>query len=124
MVAAVAMIAGLTYAEARKLVEASYDKGIYETIADDVLGELGFALIRRYLFIPRLKRPRLDTEWPPVPFAPAHMALVHVAAGAHAVAMNEHGHVFDPWKPERTELTHPDYLRVDWVTGYWKIYTS
>lgn len=116
MVACVAMVAGKIYSEVRAMCAAAYDRGIHEVIADNLLDELGFAVVRRYLHVPRLKTSR--AAWPCAPFAPAHIALVHVAAGAHAVVVEPNGAVLDPWKQERTTLAHSDYLKIDQVAGY------
>lgn len=119
LVACVAMVTGRSYATIRQLCASSYNNGIHEVIADDILGELGFAIVRKYKHIPRLKTDRLD--WPLLPFAPAHICLVHATQGAHAVVMLHTGDVYDPWNASRQNLRHPDYTQIDHITGIFKV---
>lgn len=117
LVAATAMVAGRSYDEIKAMCAKPYAKGhMFDLIARDVLADLGFAVMTRYRKIPRLDIYR--DEWPCGPFAPAHIVQTRVAAGTHAVAMDEAGNVFDPWKRKRTSLTHPDYLEIDYVDGF------
>jgi len=116
MVAAVAMVTGCTYDEIREICTAVWGpRGISQPVAHDILAELGFATVTRYRYQPRLGRDRSD--WPCAPFAGAHIAQVLVAAGTHAVAMDEHGVVLDPWDSSRKTLTHPAYQKVDYIDG-------
>lgn len=119
MVACVAMVTGHSYAAIRQMCAASYNDGIHEVIADDLLGELGFAVIRKYKHVPHLKADR--PEWPMLPFAPVHICLVHATQGPHAVVMLDTGLVYDPWKRERHTLRDPDYTQIGHIAGVFKV---
>lgn len=123
-IACVAMIVGKTYDEMEawfleqglpreRMVQGSHD-GIWREAID----RHGFVYVQRYRcdpFLNRCDRP----DWP-VPFAPVHVCCTRVAAGSHAVVMLGNGSVLDPFKRERTSLTHPDYLEVSQVVGVWR----
>lgn len=119
LVACIAMVSGRSYAEIRAMCAASYNQGIHDVIADNVLDELGFAVRRRYRHNSRLKIDR--TEWPCAPFAPVHIFTADVPAGHHAAVLLSDGVVLDPWTTARTVLTHPDYLKIDSIAGYWAV---
>lgn len=119
LVAAIAMVTGLSYWRIRQMVEPSYQDGIHGVIANDVLAELGYAVMTRYRHRPHLKRDR--EIWPCPPFAPAHIVHLHATRGPHAVAMDAFGRVFDPWKVEREGLAHPDYQAIDYIEGVFRV---
>lgn len=95
--------------------------GIHSEIAAEYMFRAGYAMVRRYKFDGVANRERVD--WPPRPFAPIHIAYVDATKGAHAVAMDELGRVFDPWTPERLTLAHPDYRAIHHVDGFFKVRT-
>jgi hypothetical protein len=118
-VATVAMLLDVPYDEAMRLLAVPYGKrSVIDSAIDAALLEHGRVVGRRYRYNPLTGKPRED--WPPKPFAPRHYALVQVAAGYHAVAMDGAGRVLDPWDERRTSLAHPDYLAVDQVVGVWE----
>ena len=119
LVACVAMVTGRPYADIRQLCAPSYNEGIHEIIADDLLGELGYAVMRRYRHVPHLKRER--AVWPCPPFAPVHICYVDATRGPHAVVMLRTGDIYDPWKRERLTLAHPDFGVIDHIDGVFKI---
>lgn len=120
LVACVAMVTGRTYAEIREMCVDSYKDGIHEFIADNIIYDLGFAIVRRYKHRPRLKR---DCDvWPCEPFAPAHFCIVHATQGPHAVVLNELGIVLDPWDPSRISLANPVYTQIDSVCGVFPVH--
>lgn len=114
MVAAIAMVTGRSYRDIRELCAPAYNQGIHWVIAQDVLAHLGYATMPRYEYRPRLKDYR---AWPCEPFAPAHIAVLEATQGAHAVAMDASGHVYDPFNRERTTLKHPDYRKIHHIDG-------
>jgi hypothetical protein len=124
-IATLAMVLGVPYEDAFARVALALEKrrarglGIDEFVLDCALGEAGFAYRRIY----RYQQTTTETrpQWPPAPFAPRHWALVAVAAGGHAVAMDATGRVLDPYAPWRTSLTHTDYTDVYHVTGVWPV---
>lgn len=121
MVACVAMVTGKSYEEIREMCSPAYNGGINEIIADSILQDFGFATIRKYKHIPRIKQDR--EGWPIIaPFAPTHICLVNATQGAHAVVMDQNGEILDPFKPERHSLLHPDYSQVHWVAGYFQVH--
>lgn len=116
-VATLAMLLGVSYEEARERVGAA-KLPLCETHLDAAVAEAGYAYVRRYHHDP-LRNARREA-WPPAPFASRHWALVVVAGGGHAVAVDADGLVLDPYAPYRTSLSHPDYLEVHHVTGLWR----
>lgn len=119
-IATLAMLLDVPYGEALALLRVPYGQNAVVDVAmDAALVERGFAVQRRYRYDPLTGAPR--PHWPPPAWAPAHYALVRVAAGYHAVAVDARGRVLDPWKAERASLTHPDYLAVDQVVGVWPV---
>lgn len=59
--------------------------------------------------------------WPPSPFASTHIVLLEATRDYHFVVLDFDGRVYDPWKQERDNLSHPDYKSISWVLGLWKI---
>jgi hypothetical protein len=119
-IATVAMLLDIAYDDAKRRLAVPYGRRvIVDSAIDAALLEAGRVVGRRYRYNPLTGKPRED--WPPKPFAPRHYAIVHVAAGGHAVAMDADGRVLDPWDERRTSLTHPDYVAVDQVVGVWEV---
>jgi hypothetical protein len=117
LIAAVAMVSGQTYDAIRAMC--SEHEAINDYIADDVLGELGFAVMRRYKYQMRFKRDR--AVWPCEPFAPTHMVYVTATQGPHAVVMDDSGVVYDPWDRTRTSLQAAVYTQVHHIDGIFKV---
>lgn len=124
-IACVAMIVGKAYDEmeawllSQGLPRDRMEQGIHEGIYLEALDRLGYVYARRYRcdsFHNRCDRP----VWPPEPFAPIHMCSADVPSGHHAFVMLADGAVLDPFKRERTAITHPDYRQVDQVIGIWR----
>lgn len=119
-VATVAMILDVSYDEAKLLLTIPFSKKrLCEIEIDAALFDAGFATQRRYHFDPVKQEKR--AVWPPAPFAPMHWALVVATQGAHAVAMDSEGLVYDPFRRERSTLQHPDYREIHHVTGVWRV---
>lgn len=122
LVACVAMVTGRTYREIRAMCDVGYDggrgRGINEYIADDILGELGFAVMRRYKHQLRFGRDRI--EWPGLPFAPVHIAYVSATQGPHAVVVLGDGVVYDPFSVHRHSLRDPVYAAIHHIDGIWR----
>lgn len=110
-IACIAMIAGLTIEQAREAFDRVYPlsrkekgfavtQGITYVSVDAVLAELGFAVARLWKpahWCEKVKqefRPR--SEWPPQPFADAHLVQVTLPAGAHFVVWLRDGTWLDP----------------------------
>lgn len=119
MVAAIAMVTGRTYRDIREICASAYDQGIHWVIAQDVLGHLGYAVMTKYEYRPRRKDYR--SKWPCAPFAPAHIIVLEAAQGAHAVAWDENGCVYDPFDPERRSLGHSDYRTIHHIDGIFRV---
>ena len=115
MVAALAMVTGRSYRDIRDMVAGAYNNGINWPVAADVLAHLDYAVMTKYEYIPRTKSYR--PVWPCPPFAPAHIIVLEATQGAHAVAMDEGGNVYDPFNRERTTLKHPDYGKIHHIEG-------
>lgn len=111
-IAALAMLLGLTYAEARAEVAArlSQHGGVSVFLLDQTLALHGYAVARRFS--------HNSTPWPPRPFAAAHLCLVRVTHAApvdHWVVMLDSGDVLDPLLGYPVDLTY--YARVDSVAA-------
>lgn len=99
-VACIAMLAGLTYAEARQAYSAQYGedraaviregRGMVNVEADAVLARLGFAVARRHRGVEDA------SHWPPQPWGSAHLATVLLPTGGHFVVVLADGSVLDP----------------------------
>jgi hypothetical protein len=124
-IACVAMIVGKPYDEleswllAQGLPRARMEQGLWEGQWMEALDRHGFVYVRRYRCDAFINGQQRD-EWPPRPFAPVHVCTADVAAGHHAFVMLGDGSVLDPFKRERTNISHPDYRQVDSVTGVWR----
>lgn len=131
VVASLAMLSGMTYAEV--LAEypwiAEKDGCDIDTISYDFLWRHGFAYQQVYSSVPEINRdPRGDmTErrakfgrkpWPPEPWAPAHLCQV-LTSMTHAVVMLADGTVLDPIDPTPRRLS--DYSHVSNVRGIWDV---
>jgi len=119
MVAAVAMATGHDYAFIREACKDVYKDGIHWIIACDILADLGYAWMSRYEHRPRFGMSR--EKWPCIPWAPAHIVVLEATQGPHAVATDAFGRVFDPWKRERTDLSHPDYGKIHHIEGIFHV---
>lgn len=123
-IASLAMVAGYTYDEmeawfiSNGATRGRLEGGLHEGIWLEALGRLGFVYERRYIGDAISNGPR-TTPWPPAPFAPIHICAAEVDVGSHAFVMLGDGSVLDPWKRERTTITHPDYIKVNQVAGVW-----
>lgn len=124
-IACVAMIVGKTYDEAERwfldqgLARERLERGVYDALWLEALDRHGFVYVNRWRCDPyhnHSDRP----VWPPEPFAPVHIFCSDVAAGHHAAVMMADGAVLDPYKRERTAITHPDYLQIYQVVGVWR----
>lgn len=124
-IACMAMITGRTYDEmeswllANGLTRSRMEKGLHSEMWMQVLGELGFSAVRVYRTHTLTNERR--AAWPPAPFAPVHVAVAQVSGGSHAVVLLADGSVLDPYKRERISLSHPDYLEVSSVTGFYRL---
>jgi hypothetical protein len=120
-IASVAMVAGESYRAMEAwfieqgLSVARMQQGLHSGIWMEALARLGFVYEQRYMYDALKNEPR--AEWPPRPFAPAHVCVADVAAGSHAFVMLDDGRVFDPFNAERMTLAHPDYLKISQVIG-------
>ncbi len=110
MVAATAMIAGVSYTTVAEWITRFHgDNCITQHDADEYLCEHGFAVARKYRTVNGVER----NVWPPEPFGTVHLCLVtcHGANGrGHAVVMLHDGTVLDPLSPEPRRLS--DYAGV------------
>jgi len=122
LVACIAMIAGVSYAEARSTLPGfSADKCADEYYAVQWLKGRGFDLIRTWeYFKPYGSKKPPSEPWPPLPFAELHLCSV-MAGGrlAHAVIMLGDGTVIDPATPEPRKLS--DYSDVYQVSAIVRI---
>jgi hypothetical protein len=124
-IACMAMITARTYDEMESwlvehgLARSRMVNGLHSEMWTQVLGDLGFANRRMWQTDTLTNVRRL--AWPPVPFATVHIAATRVGEGSHAVVVLADGAVLDPYKRERTTLTHTDYLEVSSVTGFYPV---
>jgi hypothetical protein len=119
-IATLAMLLEVEYEDALQLLAQPFAAGrVDDRHLDQALGIAGYASIRKYMFDAMTASRRV--EWPPAPFGPKHWALVEVANGGHAVAMEADGTVLDPFAPWRTTLSHLEYVKVCHVTAIWKV---
>jgi len=124
-IACVAMVLGKTYDEMEAwfldagLTRERMEKGLWRGIYYAALHRHGFALVERWHHDPiaNVKGP----VWPIAPFAPVHICAVDVTVGSHAIVMAGDGTVLDPFKRERTTIDHPDYHKVDSITGVFQV---
>ena len=119
-IAALAMVAGISYEEAQSAFAPAYEPKRTGLIAADLyaaLAELGFAT--QELHWPRWGGPiKHAGAWPPKPFAPAHLAqLYNAGSGGHFIAMDESGTAYDPARPGPRTLG--DYTEIWTVAGIW-----
>lgn len=131
VLASLAMLAGMTYAE----VLAEYPWVIekegcdLDTISADFFWRHGFAHQLVYPARPEInrdpsapmseRRARYERKpWPPEPWAPAHLCQVETSM-SHAVVLLTDGTVLDPADPTRRSLAA--YSRVMNVRGVWDI---
>lgn len=133
VIASLAMLAGMTYAD----VLAEYpwvvekDGCDLDTISFDFLWRHGFAVQLLYPSVPETNSPAgmaMDGEarrakfrrnpWPPQPWAPAHLCQVETSM-SHAIVMLADGTVLDPADPSRRSLAA--YGRVMNVRGIFDV---
>jgi hypothetical protein len=116
-VACVAMVLGVSYADAladfRERIDGRsfHNDGIPESLLDLWLGLHGFAVLRRY-------RNESDPEWRK-PFAPIHVCSVSSPTGWHVVVLTGEGELWDPADATRDSLDQ--YDRVENVAGLWRV---
>ena len=109
-IAAFAMLLGITYQEARRLLpdERPEETGMH---VDDVLPDFGFATLVKHQWIHwriRNNKEERRTPWPPEPFYGVHLCRVQVTATSpvfHWVIMLSDGSVLDPLTPTVRHLT-------------------
>ncbi len=123
-IAALAMIAGLSYDEIKAHFNKSYDfdkEGVTFFAADALLHKLGFASARIWQHDQLNKEER--SYWPPSPWADVHLceAVVDPKKGAHAIIMLKDGKVLDPNFGELPSLRNPHYVRVYSVAAIYKV---
>jgi ABC-type bacteriocin/lantibiotic exporter with double-glycine peptidase domain len=120
-VASLAMVTGHDYDRIKAFFpRADFTKsGIAFYQAEEYLARHGFAVRRFTLYDPTTNEPR--EPWPVAPFADVHMCEVVTAKGAHSVVMLRDGRVLDPWNESRDSLSHPDYVKVYFVAGVYKV---
>lgn len=114
--ACVAMILGMTYAEARAHYgDPQAGKSYYWWM--DVLGCAGFSYQHFFKYSPHTNAPRED--WPLKPWAPAHICNVDAGrgSGTHVCVMLADGTVFDPAFDAPRRLS--DYPDVTYIAGIW-----
>jgi len=122
-IACCAMILGKSYEEVeawiaeRGCTRERLEKGLWDGMWHAVMVAHGYSLVQRHKFDALAQR--VHDVWPPAPFAPIHIACTTVSAGSHAAVLLADGSVLDPYKRERTTLTHPDYREVSSVTGFY-----
>jgi hypothetical protein len=115
--AALAMIAGVTYAEAKDILEAcpvSHHKGNW---AKEGVGHvsLDWALQRCGFWRQRTYRAWQRDNWPPRPWAPVHLCQIEQPShNNHFVVMDGKGVVLDPLRADAslTLRRYPDVLNV------------
>lgn len=124
-IACCAMVLGKSYEEMEAWLVANgcalsrLEKGMHSEMWPEILGNHGYSW-RRVYQADMLKNTRREA-WPVPPFAPVHIAAVRVAGGSHAIVVLADGTVLDPYKRERTSLSHPDYLEVSSITGFYEV---
>ena len=121
--ACLAMIAGITYATAKEILERSpsmlhkgdWDKeGVSHITLDAAFQTFGFWRQRVY----RIWQP---TDWPPKPWAPVHLCQVAQPSGNHHfVVMDRDGHVLDPLRQPDVSHRLADYPDVFNVCGLYR----
>ena len=134
VLASLAMLAGMTYAEVLAEYPWAIEKeGVdLDTVSFDFLWRHGFAWQQVYPSHPETNRdPSLPMAerralygrkpWPPEPWAPAHLCQV-VTSMTHAVVMLPDGTVLDPIDPASRRLA--DYEAVHSVRGIWDVSTG
>lgn len=119
LVACVAMVTGRTYKEIRAMAGPAYKDGINYVVANDILADLGYAVMCRYRHQARVGGDR--PEWPCTPFAPVHIAYVIVTAGSHAAVVQSDGLVLDPWSIDRRSLLDPVYREIHHIDGIFRV---
>ena len=124
MFASLAMVMGLSYAEAKALVHPYHFtkpgfNGINQTHMEGILSERGYAIAMRFLHFHSGAGDR--DVWPPAPWADRHICEVHALSngGPHAVVLRADGRVFDPWHGEVESLAR--YPRVLWVAAVYRV---
>lgn len=117
-IACIAMVRGVTYAEAKRLFHERYwgdysfhNDGMAAVLLDAVLADAGFAVQRLY-------RNVNDPQWHR-PFAPVHICRVTSAVHDHFVVMTEDGTVLDPSQYPPRRLS--DYPLIRDVAGLYKV---
>jgi hypothetical protein len=117
-VAALAMVAGVPYEVAESETAPHLRGGLTEQAVWGALSRMGFAV---QVFCSTPAEPLVNYfapcpfGWPPRPFAPAHIATIILPQGAHFIAVNEAGAIFDP-----RGVQPPEILRWVSFTGVWR----
>ena len=121
VVAAIAMIAGKSYAEIKaELRPKDLSTDAYTSFdAESYLYEQGYSLQKKWKHV--CYRGVDRKAWPVLPFAPIHYVQVvnNPTGKAHAVVMLYNGDVLDPWTDERAKKLS-DYLEVNEIIGIWE----
>lgn len=119
-IAALAIACGVTYEAIATVLQVDGD-GLNDTLLKDWLFRNGWSwqertrnLWRGGSYVPLF-------PWPPEPFALTHICTVEATRGWHYCVLDFEGRVYDPWKRERGDLSHPDYKRVSTVLGLFKL---
>lgn len=117
VVAALAMVLGVTYDAALSLLspdkDPDWNHGFDFMAFDSVLVDHGYAVARKF----RYTRDNAERQpWPPQPWGELHMALVRCTQNtSHAVVMLADGTILDPLTPTPRKLS--DYVAVDNVAA-------
>lgn len=124
MIASVAMILGLTYAEAAQRFDATIVRrnGASFYWWMEALGQSGWSYQMRWR-TDQITNTWRET-WPPAPWAPLHICQVRTPDGAHMVVMREDGTVLDPALPHPTAPYRLDlsrYETVEYVAGLFPV---
>jgi len=127
-IAALAMALNVVYEAANRMLGMPLT-GIHEEHLFQALIENGYAYQRKYENYSLPAMPQVHgrdnykkrVPWPCEPFAPAHIVMLQATRDWHFVVMDKSGHVYDPWNEKRETLADPDYKKVSWVLGIWKV---
>lgn len=119
--ASLATILGITYSEAKEVLEntpVGFHSGDWAKMGCGHI-DLDWALQRRGYWRQREYKAWNRDNWPPKPWAPVHLCQVEQPSNnAHFVVMDHEGVVLDPLQA-RVDLTLAHYPSVSNVCGLW-----
>jgi hypothetical protein len=118
VVACLAMATARTYADVRRYFNRPFDEGgMKNDEAYHYLATHGYAVAH----LDEACAAAAGLEWPPPPFARAHLASVYTDARPHMVVVAGDGRVLDPSFEPAIERSLHDYERVRSVAGIYMI---